>query len=451
MNVTIEKLIYGGDGLAHHDGATVFVPFVLPGEVAEITEVERKKKYIRGRVRELVTSSPERAVAPCRHFGICGGCHYQHIPYAAQLRFKSEILRETLRRLGRIDWTGVITEHASPPWGYRNRAQWKVRPRAGAPLGATTSAVARVAGNPAGQATNGNLGIGYFRAASTALCAVEECPVLSPRLVETLGYFRGALAKGELPAALREVTAFADASESNVLVNASFAGFPSSPAGLIKTIRAAVPGIESLLLNDLSRERMELDGPGYLKYEADGFAYRVGHFSFFQVNRFLVEELVRTVMGETAGAATCGTRRLALDLFAGVGLFTRPLAERFERVVAVEANPAAVRDLDSNIAAIGGQVETHEADVEVFLREWKDTPDLVVLDPPRAGMTPEAVARLAEIAPAEIAYVSCEPSTLSRDLAVLTAKGYTISEVHLFDHFPETFHIESFVRLTKRP
>jgi 23S rRNA (uracil1939-C5)-methyltransferase len=268
--------------------------------------------------------------------------------------------------------------------------------------------------------------------------------------VETLAYFRQALAKGELPAALREVTAFADASDSKVLVNASFAGFPSSPAGLIKTIRAAVPGIESLLLNDLSRERMELDGPGYLNYDAGGFAYRVGHFSFFQVNRFLVEELVRTVMAETTGTAASRPRRLALDLFAGVGLFTRPLAERYERVMAVEANPAAVRDLDSNIAAIGGHVETREADVEAFLREWKDTPDLVLLDPPRAGIAPEAVARLAEIAPAEIAYVSCEPSTLARDLAVLTTKGYAIGEVHLFDHFPETFHIESFVRLTRR-
>ncbi|MGH9701863.1 MAG: 23S rRNA (uracil(1939)-C(5))-methyltransferase RlmD [Candidatus Acidiferrales bacterium] len=445
MNVTIEKLIYGGDGLAHHNGATVFVPFVLPGEVAEITEVERKKKYVRGRVREWVTTSPERTAAACPHFGICGGCHYQHIPYPAQLRFKSEILRETLRRLGRIDWTGAIREHASPPWGYRNRAQWKVRPRGPAKhSGATTE---KTAGSTA---ANGALGIGYFRAGSTALCAVEECPVLSPRLVETLGRFRAALAKGELPVALREVTAFADASDTKVLVNASFAGFSSSPTGLIETIRAAVPGIESLLLNDLSRERMELDGPGYLKYEAGAFGYRVGHFSFFQVNRFLVDELVGTVLGDPGEAASGRQRKLALDLFCGVGLFTRRLAERYERVVAVEANPAAVRDLDSNVAGTGG-VETREADVEAFLHEWKDTPDLVVLDPPRAGMTPETVARLAEIAPAEIAYVSCEPSTLARDLALLTTKGFLISEVHLFDHFPETFHIESFVRLTRRP
>jgi 23S rRNA (uracil1939-C5)-methyltransferase len=442
MNVTIEKLIYGGDGLAHHGGATVFVPFVIPGEVAEITEVERKKKFIRGKVRELVTSSPERTVAACRHFGVCGGCHYQHIPYEAQLRFKTEILRETLKRLGRIDWTGPITAHASPPWGYRNRAQWKVRPRGAANI---------PAGIASGPGINGALGIGYFRAASTALCAVEECPVLSPRLVETLGNFREALAKGELPTALREVTAFADSSDTKVLVNASFAGFPSSPTGLMKTIRGAVPGIESLLLNDLSRERMELDGPGFLKYDAGGFAYRVGHFSFFQVNRFLVEELVRTVVGEASGTAEGIQRRLALDLFAGVGLFTRPLAERYERVVAVEANPAAVRDLESNLSSSGGHTETREADVESFLREWKDTPDLVVLDPPREGMAPEAVSRLAELAPAEIAYVSCEPSTLARDLAALTAKGYTITELHLFDHFPETFHIESFVRLTQRP
>jgi 23S rRNA (uracil1939-C5)-methyltransferase len=429
MNVTIEKLIYGGDGLAHSDGATVFVPFVIPGEVAEITEVERKKKFVRGRVQQLLSTSPERAAPACRHFAVCGGCHYQHIPYEAQLRYKTEILRETLRRLGRIEWNGPITAHASPPWGYRNRAQWKVRP----------------SGTGGG---DGSLGIGYFRAASTALCAVEECPVLSPRLAGTLAGLRDALAKGALPRELREVTAFADANDAKILLNASFAGFPSSPSGLAKAIREAVPKIESLLLNDTSRERMELEGPGYLEYEAGGFSYRVGHFSFFQVNRFLVEELVRTVIGGAGGAANGG--RLALDLFAGVGLFTRPLAKHFERVVAVEANPAAARDLGLNLAAGAGRAESREADVEAFLREWKETPDLVVLDPPRSGVPPAAVARLAELAPAEIVYVSCEPSTLARDLATLAAKGYALTEVHFFDHFPETYHIESVVRLARR-
>ena len=127
MDITIEKLIYGGDGLAHHEGSTVFVPFVLPAERVSASPIEEKKKFVRARMDRVLDPSPDRVAAACPHFGVCGGCNYQHIPYEAQLRYKSEILRETLRRIGRIDWTGEITTHASPPFGYRNRAQWKIR------------------------------------------------------------------------------------------------------------------------------------------------------------------------------------------------------------------------------------------------------------------------------------------------------------------------------------
>src|SRR5580700_590565 len=128
FEIKIEKLIYGGEGLAYHNGATVFVPFVLPGELVRATPVEEKKKFVRARVEQLLESSPARITPRCQHYTVCGGCDYQHIPYESQLNYKTEILRETLRRLGRIEWPGVITTHASLPWAYRNRAQWKVRP-----------------------------------------------------------------------------------------------------------------------------------------------------------------------------------------------------------------------------------------------------------------------------------------------------------------------------------
>src|SRR5579863_8349193 len=127
IDVTIEKLIYGGDGLAHHEGATVFVPFVLPSERVAVEPLERKKDFLRAKLARVIEASPERVEPRCSHFGVCGGCDYQHIPYDAQLRYKTEILRETLGRTGRIQWTGPIATHASPPFGYRNRAQWKVR------------------------------------------------------------------------------------------------------------------------------------------------------------------------------------------------------------------------------------------------------------------------------------------------------------------------------------
>ena len=429
MEITIEKLVYGGEGLAHHEGSTVFVPFVLPAERVAAAAVEQKKKFIRARVERVLEPSPQRASARCPHFSICGGCDYQHIPYEAQLKYKPELLRETLRRLGRVEWPGEINAHASPPWGYRNRAQWKVRP-----LGTDGA---------------GGMGIGYFRANSSALCAVEDCAILSPLLLKTLLALRAAAAEGLLPRELREIEAFAGANDSKLLVTATFAGFPPRAQELADNLRRILPELTSLLFHDPTRERMELEGPGHIDCEAAGSTYRVGHFSFFQVNRFLVDDLVAHVTeAEDEG-------RFALDLFAGVGLFSVALAKRFSRVVAVESNPAAARDLEVNAAgraaASGRAVEVRTADVEQFIRKFKDRPDLVVLDPPRAGLTPEIVKGIARLAPPRITYVSCDPPTLARDLAAFVNSGYELSRVHLFDLFPQTFHMEAVVGLRRRP
>src|ERR1700728_2176356 len=364
MDVTIEELIYGGDGLAHHEGSTVFIPFVLPAERVVALPVEQKKKFVRARVEELLEPSPQRALPPCPHFGICGGCNYQHIPYETQLKYKTDILRETLRRIGRIDWSGEITTHASPPWGYRNRAQWKIR--------------------PLGEDGASGTGIGYFRAGSTALCAVQDCAILSPLLLKALLALRAAALEEALPRELREIEAFAGANDTKLLLTATFGGFQKQAQALADSLKKTLPEIASLLFHDPTRERMELHGPGYVEYEAAGSSYRVGHFSFFQVNRFVLADLVREVTETEAQG------RIALDLFAGVGLFSVALAKRFPRVIAVESNPAAARDLEANAsgrrAPGGGGIEVRDADVEQFLSKLKEKPELVVLDPPRAGV-----------------------------------------------------------------
>jgi len=426
MNVKIEKLVYGGEGLGHHDGHTVFVPFVLPDEVVSVRLIDKKKKFVRGRVEQVVTPSPQRASPPCRHFAVCGGCDYQHIPYEAQLQYKAEILRETLGRIGRVEWGGPIKTHASPPFGYRNRAQWKIR-AAGA---------------------GGKAAIGYFQAGSSTLCAVEECPILSPRLAETLAALRDLLAQGKLPSTLGEVEVFADSADLKTLLNASVESFDAPPATLARTLRDALLGIETILLQETRRDHFELFGPGFLHYQVAESRYRVGHLSFFQVNRFLVEELVRAVVADERGG-------LALDLFAGVGLFTLPLARRFERVVGIESDLAAARDLQANIHEAKANAQQVNATVESLLAQWKERPDLVVLDPPRAGVPAPALALLAQIGPARITYLSCDPATLARDLSTLTGRAgaagaYEITAVHLFDVFPQTFHIESLVALRRR-
>ena len=440
MDITIEKLIYGGDGLAHHEGSTVFVPFVLPAERVSAVPVERKKKFIRARIDQLIEPSPGRAVPPCPHFGACGGCNYQHIPYEAQLQYKSEILRETLRRIGRIEWSGEIAVHASPPWGYRNRAQWKVRSLDG-------TAPAHVSPTASVQPQEARLDIGYFHADSTTLCAAESCAILSPLLLKALLGVRKLLAGAQLPRQLREIEAFAGANDSKLLMTATFVGGFPPVKEIAEKIRKVVPELEGLLLHDPGRERMDLEGPGFVEYNAADSAYRVGHFSFFQVNRFLADELVREIAENEPGG------HLALDLFAGVGLFSVPLAKRFDRLVCVESNPAAGRDLEFNISASaegrGRAIEARAMDVEHFLGKYRDKPDLILLDPPRAGLTPVAARHLARIMPARITYVSCEPPTLARDLAALTKVGYEISNIHLLDMFPQTFHMEAVVRLRR--
>ena len=425
IDVHIEKLVYGGEGLAHHEGHTVFAPFVLPDEDVSIEPVETRKKFIRGRVAQIKTPSIDRAVAPCPYFSVCGGCDYQHIPYELQLRYKAEILRETLSRLGRVQWDGSIVQHASPPFGYRNRVQWKIaRDEGGSPE------------------------IGYFQAGSQKLCAIRQCPIASPRLNEALGAIVNLLQSGTLPAELREIEAFADHDDDRLLLNLALDAANGPLAEIAALFRSALPSV-STLIHDRRADRFELSGPGHISYRVGNYNYRIGHLSFFQVNRFLLDELVRTVVGEARG-------RLALDLFAGVGLFSVPLANRFERLIAVESNVAAVRDLEANLQASGAvSPNWRHTTVEAFVEQWHERPDLVVLDPPRTGVAARALSRLMKIAPQEIVYVSCDPATLARDLAILAGdaqnpRAYRITELHLVDIFPQTYHIEALVRLSRR-
>jgi 23S rRNA (uracil1939-C5)-methyltransferase len=431
LRLSIEKLIYGGDGLAHADGNTVFVPFVLPGEEVRANAKSRKKKLIWAELLEVTSPAKEREKAKCPHFQKCGGCHYQHIPAAEQLRLKKEILRETLSRLGGIAWEGTIVDHSAEPYGYRNRAQWAVRsgmPRA----------------------------LGYFLPESSVIVPIDECPVLSPRLAHTFAQLQEMARSGRLPEGIQEIEAFADSADEKIALNVAFEKFPKPAAELASAFQEALPEIESLLLLDQKKNRFELTGPGYLTHEAGGHKYRVSHLSFFQVNRFLIEDLLKTVTANAHGA-------LALDLYSGVGFFTLPLAKTFQRVVSVDANLAATRDLYANAEIAGVTIVSHNEHAEEFLKKTDERADFVVLDPPRAGLGAEAAGKLTELGAKEIVYLSCDPSTLARDLAVLTSSPrkpkeitapsirYEITEMHAFDLFPQTFHIETLVRLRRVP
>lgn len=435
VQVHIEKLVYGGEGLAHANGETIFVPFVLAEEDAEVEVAERKKKLVRASVTRLLKPSPERIAPRCPHFGTCGGCDYQHISYGEQLRIKEAILRETLKRIGRVDWNGPIAIHKSPPWEYRNRAQWRVRPAA----------------SDGGRShTDRTSAIGYFRARSAALCPIEVCSIISPKLLETFTTLRDALATGNLPSTVREIEAFASHDDRELLLNVTCTSLPRSRETLLQKFAELIPAAKSILVQDVTANQMALRGPGFIQYNVLHRSLRVAHLSFFQVNRFLLEEVATTV----ASLADAG--ELAFDLYAGAGLFTLLLAGNFSNVHAVEADPVSARDLEINAGASGKHVPIHNQAANVFLNQWKrkqamGAPDVVVADPPRAGLDDGVAEQLAAIAPRRIVYVSCDPATLARDLAKLNSKGYTLRELHLFDMFPQTYHIESAMLLERAP
>ena len=372
--LTIEKLVYGGEGLARLDTKVVLTPFVLPGETVR-AEIDRAKNDLwRGRLIEVLQPSPSRIAPGCPYFERCGGCQYQHIDYPFQLQQKGEILREVLRRVGKIEFAGEIATISGEPWQYRNRVQLHME--------------------------GGK--VGYFGQGSRELCPIDHCPIASPKLNEVIGKLNE-LNVGGVSAAVELFT-----NETEVQVN-------------------VVDRVPRTALNALT----SLGVTTPIEYGA----FRVSRNSFFQVNRFLVDRLLECALGDAQG-------QWAVDLYAGVGLFSVKLAERFAKVTAVESGGSSFRDLEHNFAQAAVK-----ANVEDYLAALDETPDFILADPPRAGLGKVVVKELARIRAPRLTIVSCDPATLARDLHGLIAENYRIEKVTLVDLFPQTFHLETVVEL----
>ncbi len=419
MNLTIEKMIYGGDGLARlPNGKAAFIPFVLPGEEVSATIVEEKSGFARARVNEVMKPSPNRVAPGCSYFGGCGGCHYQHAGYATQLDIKRSILRETLRRTAKIDWQDEMAPHAAEPWNYRNRTRLKIR-----------------GGN--------NFSAGYYRMGSHELLAVEHCPISSPLINRAISELWQMGRAQRVPVGIAEIEFFADHHDSNLLLEIYGELDSIQAQKFLEDVRASISPVNGAALFSQGpggiRQAASVGEP-FLIYGAGGYPFRVSAGSFFQVNRYLVDELAKTVIADANG-------KTALDLYAGVGLFANHLAASFEQVIAVESAPTSVADLEMNAAP---NVSAVRSSTEQFLQKsGKLKADLAVVDPPRAGLGERTTKLLAAVGTPRIVYLSCDPATLARDLRTLIECGYRIEQVHLFDLFPQTFHIESMVRLAR--
>jgi len=471
--LSIEKLIYGGDGLARTpagaDGRSraVFVPFVLPGERVEAEIRQEKPGFARGSVAQLLEASPDRVEARCPYFRQCGGCHYQHIAYERQLEFKAAILRETLQRIAKIELKCEIRLHASPPWNYRNRTRLRVQsaPEFPPQTGKTgRSGDPGFPPQPAKSARAGDPGfaLGYYRMGSHAFLPVGECPISSPLLNRVMARL---LELGGLncPAAVEETELFADAADDRLLAWA-FCGREADKKDLLRwaeALQRELPAISGVTFFSSQRrsseERIEDDAPmdpkslaqsgaKAIRYRTKNHEYQVSAGAFFQVNRYLVDELVSVVTGNVSGD-------VALDLYAGVGLFSAALAGSFHHIFGVEASQTShadfVQNVPANVKAVGARTEDYLRSDYLRGRPVRNRPNLVVLDPPRTGAGKMVIRSLVELGAPRVRYVSCDPATLARDIAPLLAAGYHIEEAHLFDLFPETFHVESVMLLAR--
>ena len=440
MQLEIEKLVYGGDGLArlpadeNGRGKTVFLPFVLPGEQIEGSVVESRPGFVRAKLDSVIAPSLERVEPGCSYFGRCGGCHYQHIDYAAQLRHKAEILRETLRRTAKLDLQQVIEVHSSEPWGYRNRTRMHLRHQP-------------------------QFTLGYFRHSSHDLLTVETCPVSSLLLNQGIAGVWKLGRAGTIPESLHGLQFFANHNDSELLVEAYVR--PGSDAKewqpFAASLHSSLPAITGVVVfatssaEDESRQRAPLAsahaepsqaiGADCLLYHAVGHDYRVSGGSFFQTNRYLIDKLVELVVGRQTG-------RAALELYAGVGLFTHHLTRKFDQVLAVESSPHSLADLRRNVSP---NVKCIRSTTEGFLadRGAKLAPDRIVVDPPRCGLGEKATKALGRMSASHVTYVSCDPATLSRDLRVLLEFGYRVEQAHLVDMFPQTYHMETVLHLAR--
>jgi len=446
MLLSIEKLIYGGDGLARtppgDDGRNmaVFVPFVLPGEKVEAEIRQGKAGFARASVSQLIEASADRIEARCPYFQRCGGCHYQHIPYERQLEFKAAILHETLLRIAKIELSSEIRPHGSPPWNYRNRTRLQLR-------------------------TAPEFALGYFRFGSHEFLPVRECPISSPlinRMMAQLLELRGL----NCPAAVEEIELFADAEDEHVL-SWAFCGRENDSNELLRWAEAlqrelpeivGVTFFASRRFQERSEERQSEDeaptdlksiaqsGAKAIRYRTREHEYRVSAGAFFQTNRYLIDELVSIVTGNVRG-------EVALDLYAGVGLFSSILAGNFHHIFGVEASQTShgdfMQNVPANVKAVGARTEDYLASDYFRNRKERKRPDLIVLDPPRTGAGKKVMSSLVGLGAPLVRYVSCDPATLARDLVPMLASGYRIEEAHLFDLFPETFHIESVMLLAR--
>ena len=426
LDLRIEKLLNGGDGLARHEGQAIFVPFTAPGDEVRVTIGKKSKSFSQAKLQEILQPGPDRREAPCPHYGQCGGCNLQHITIQGQRQAKADIVVDCFQRLGKLDITGILTGPLATgdEFGFRNRI--------------------RVFASPLGP-------YGLIRRGSHEVVPLETCPLLPDRFnQDILPWLRF------LPPVEQVVVRLDDAGG---WVLSAF-GSPARLKVLRKMIagladgEAPAPGCLGLLFNN-----RPIWGRDYLIHQIAGHKFRVSAQSFFQSNHQVTEHAVATVrqwLGELADRGELGD--LLGDLFCGVGLFSLTLADLFAQVVAIDSDENACRDAENNVSrdpAARGKVTVRQGELAKVLEDTSLAPaelwasSLCLVDPPRTGLGADGLKSLLALDPRHVLMMSCDAATLARDASQLAAAGYQPRKLEILDMFPQTAHIEALMLLSK--
>ncbi len=418
IRVKIDKLVYGGYGLGKYTGKSVLVRYAAPSELVDVEIIDERKDYIEAKVKKVVIPSKDRRDAPCLYYGICGGCQLQHVDYNAQFSSKERTLLETLERIGKIRDVNLLEGIPSgQEFGYRIRVQFKVK--------------------------NGR--IGFFRWNEREIVGVESCPVAHPRINELIPSLREC---SEHIRELQEIHVTYSPTEDKFLVK--FITPTEINRDFLASLKEDCLPEDVVGIGDYSRLRTILNkrywiGKEYLFIKIGRWNYRVSTDSFFQVNYTLWEKFIDAVVGEVSFTK-------ALDLYCGVGFFTIPLSEKGNFIEGSDSSASAINDAEYN-AKINGRDNIVFVKSDAF-RHLKsrggEVIDLVVLDPPRSGLESREIDLLVKNKPERIIYISCNPSTLARDLKIFLKNGYELEGVRVVDMFPQTYHVESISYLKVR-
>jgi 23S rRNA (uracil1939-C5)-methyltransferase len=422
VQFAIESVAFKGYGVARVLGKVVFVPYTVTGDKVRIEVVEEKKKYSIGRVVEMIEPSPWRVAPPCPYFGSCGGCQWQHIDYLAQGELKKEILQGILQRLGKLEQIPPIRVALSPkPYDYRIRIQLKVKGKA----------------------------IGYYQERSHRIVEINHCPISHPLVNQIIKELRE---ESAVLSHMKEIEINVSPEDRKGVILFHPHSYDRRTEHFMENFLHSHPILRGIAIsrrggfNFFGDPALNLTIHLTQEREKRNLKLRISPGSFSQVHPEQNETLIQTVLQ----FSDVNQEDRVLDLYAGVGNLTLPLATRAREVLGVEENRMAIEDARFNAERNGiTNCEFIQGRVEDVLKHWeRETPDLIVLDPPRTGCK-TILDQMIRWKPRRIIYVSCEPTTFSRDLRLLSEKGYFLQRLGLIDMFPQTYHMEVVGLLTQ--